>query len=62
MNNVEFASYAHDNTPSFVDKDILVVISILSDLGKLFQWFNQRQTKENLGMCQFICFSNMSIM
>lgn len=62
MNNAELGSCAHDNTPFFVGEDIPVVISTLSDLGKLCQWFNLRQTKENLGMCKFICFCNVNIM
>ena len=41
MNNVEFASYADDNTPIFVGKDLDDVISKLQNASKtLFQWFN----------------------
>ena len=41
MNKVDFASYADDNTPFFVGKDLDYVISKLQNASKtLFQWFN----------------------
>ena len=61
-NNVEFTSYAYGNTPVLVGKDIDVVKSILQyALENILHWFNQSQTKTNLGKCQFICSSKMII-
>ena len=61
--NVEFTSYAYGNTPVLVGKDIDVVKSTLqSALENILHWFNQSQTKANLGKCQFICSSKVIIM
>ena len=61
MNNVDFASYADDNTPFFVDKDLDDVISKLQNVSKtLFQWFNENQMKANPDKCHFICSSSKS--
>ena len=40
MNDVDFASYADDNTPFFVNNDLDEVIFKLHSASKtLFQWF-----------------------
>ena len=48
MNNVDFVSYADDNTPFFVGNDLDDVIFKLQNASKtLFQWFNDNQMKAN---------------
>ena len=60
MNNVDFASYADDNTPYFIGKDLDDVISKLQNASKtLFQWFNDNQMKDNPDKCHFICSSSI---
>ena len=55
MNDVDFASYADDNTPFFVGNDFFK----LQGASKiLFQWFVDNQMKVNLDKCRFICSSN----
>ena len=62
MNNVDFASYADDNTPFFVGKDLDDVISKLQNASKtLFQWFNDNQMKANPDKCHFICSSSIKV-
>ena len=62
MNNVDFASYADDNTPFFVGKDLDDVISKLRNASKtLFQWFNDNQMKANPDKCHFICSSSIKV-
>ena len=62
MNNVDFASYADDNTHFFVGKDLDDVISKLQNASKtLFQWFNDNQMKANLDKCRFICSSSIKV-
>ena len=59
MNEVDFASYADDNTPFFIGEDVDDVISKLQNASKtLFQWFNDNQMKANPDKCHFICSSN----
>ena len=49
MNNVDFASYADDNTPFFVGKDLDDIISKLQNASKtLFQWFNDNQMSSSI--------------
>ena len=56
MNDVEFASYADDNTPFFVGDDLNDVILKLQNASKtLFKWFNDNQMKANPDKCHFIC-------
>ena len=60
MNDVEFASYADDNTPFFVGDDLNDVILKLQNASKtLFKWFNDNQMKANPDKCHFICSSNV---
>ena len=59
MNNIEFASYADDNTLFFICKDVDDVISKLQNISKtFFQWFNFNQMKVSPDKCHFICSSN----
>ena len=60
MNDVEFASYADDNTPFFVGDDLNDVILKLKNAPKtLFKWFNDNQMKADPGKCHFICSSSV---
>ena len=60
MNDVEFASYADDNTPFFVGDDLNDVILKLQNASKtLFKWFNDNQMKANPDKCHFICSSSV---
>ena len=59
MNEIDFASYADNNTSFIVDKDIGDVIFKLQNASKaLFQWFYDNQMKANPDKCHFICSSN----
>ena len=65
MNDVDFASYADDNTPFFVGNDLDEVIFKLQNASiTLFQWFKDNQMKVNPDKCHFLCSSksNKSIM
>ena len=58
MNDVEFASYADDNTPFFVGGNLYDVVFKLQNASKiLFKWFNDNQIKTNPDKCHFICSS-----
>ena len=60
MNEVDFASYADDNTPFFVGNDLDEVIFKLQSASKtLSQWFADNQIKANPDKCHFICSSNI---
>ena len=60
MNDVEFTSYADDNTPFFVGDDLNDVILKLQNASKtLFQWFDDNQMKANPDKCHFICSSSV---
>ena len=60
MNEVDFASYADDNTPFFVGNDLDEVIFKLQSASKtLSQWFADNQIKANPDKCHFICSSNL---
>ena len=60
MNDVDFASYADDNTPFFVANDLDEVIYKLQNASKsLFQWFADNQMKANPDKCHFICSANV---
>ena len=59
MNDIEFASYADDNTPYIVGNDVQDVILKLQNAScTLFQWFKVNQLKANADKCHFICSSN----
>ena len=54
MYDVDFASYADDNTPFFVAIDLDDVIYKLQNASKsLFQWFADNQMKANPDKCHF---------
>ena len=60
MNDIEFASYADDNTPFFVGDDLNDVILKLQNASKIFfKWFNDNQRKANPDKCHFICSSSV---
>ena len=60
MNDVDFASYADDNTSFFVANDLDEVIYKLQNASKsLFQWFADNQMKANPDKCHFICSANV---
>ena len=60
MNDVDFGSYADDNTPFFVANDLDEVIFKLQGAPKtVFQWFADNQMKANPDKCHFICSSNL---
>ena len=59
MNDVDFASYADDNTPFFVGNDIDEVILKMQNASEtLFMWFKDNQMKANPDKCHFMCSSN----
>ena len=59
MNEVDFASYADDNTPFFVGNDLdEVIFKLQSASNTFFQWFAHKQMKANPDKCHFICSSN----
>ena len=62
MNNVDFASYADDNTPFIVGPEISDVISTFQyALETLLKLINHNQSEANVGKCHFICISNVKI-
>ena len=59
-NDVEFASYADDNTPLFVGDDLDNITLKFQNASKtLFKWFNGNQMKANPDKCHFICSSSV---
>ena len=60
MNDVEFASYADDNTSFFVGDDLNVMLKLQNASKTLFKWFNDNQMKANPDKCHFICSSNVT--
>ena len=59
MNDVDFASYADDNTPFFVGNDIDQFILKMQNASEtLFVWFKDNQMKANPDKCHFMCNSN----
>ena len=62
MNNIELASYADENTPYAVGKNIEVLIVKLQNASKtLFQWFSDNQMKSNPVKCKFICRTSKKV-
>ena len=60
MNDVEFASYADDNTSFLVGDDLSDVILKLQNASKtLFKWFSDNQMKANPDKGNFICSSSV---
>ena len=55
LSDVEFASYADDNTPYVVKNNIRSIIKSLKNTGvELFEWFSDNQMKANPDKCHFI--------
>ena len=55
LSDVEFASYAGDNTPYVVKNNIGSVIKSLENTSvELFEWFSDNQRKANPDKCHFI--------
>ena len=62
MDDIDFASYADDNTPCTVRNDMEDVIFKLQNLSKiLFQYFMDNQMKANPDKCDFICSTNDTV-
>ena len=62
IDDIDFASYADDNTPCTIGNDMANVISKLRNSLKLFfQWFMDNQMKANPQKCQFICSTNDTV-
>ena len=60
MNDVDFASYADDNTPFLVGSDLHEVIFKHQNSSKtVFQWFADNQMKANPDKCNFVCSFNL---
>ena len=60
MNDVDFATYADDNTPFFVDNNLDEVIFKLQGASKtIFPWFTANQMKANTDKGHFICSCNL---
>ena len=54
MNDVAFAGYADDNTPSFVGEGLSDIILKFKNASKiLFKWLNGNQMKANPNKCHF---------
>ena len=62
VNEIDFASYADDNTP-FVSGDRLddVLVSLENASLKLFDWFSNNQMKTNRDKCHLLTNSTDSI-
>ena len=57
--NIDIASYAHDNTPYTTENSIEEVIQTLENAAKtLSQWFSDSQMKANPDKCHLLCNSN----
>ena len=55
LSDIEFASYADDNTPYIVKNNIRSVIASLENTTiELFEWFSDNQMKDNPDKCHFI--------
>ena len=59
VKNVDFASYADDNTPYTTGENIEEVISKLEkDASSLFKWFSDNQMKANPDKCHLLLNNN----
>ena len=60
--DIDFASYADDNTLYTIVNDVGDVIFKLKNSSKiLFQWFMDNQMKANLDKCHFIYSTNDTV-
>ena len=58
MNDIDFASYADDNTPYVSSDSIVDLIRILENESiKLFKWFSDNMMKANKDKCRLIVSS-----
>ena len=58
INNIDFASYADDNTPCTTDESAKNVIDKLEIEAKnLFKWFSNNQMKANPDKCHLLISS-----
>ena len=61
-NNVNFTSYADDNTPYVIGDGVIQVIKFLKDSSdELFCWFVNNQRKSNHEMCHSITSSGVEL-
>ena len=59
MDNIDIASYVHDETTYTTGNSIEEVIQKLENTSKThFQWFSDNQMKVNTDKCHFLCSSN----
>ena len=59
LKDIDFASYADDNTPYTEHESIGQVISRLEETAKsLFKWFSDNQMKANPGKCHLLLNSS----
>ena len=62
MDDIDFASYADDNTPYTIRNDMEDVIFKLQNSSTiLFQWFMDNQMKANPDKCYFFFNSNDTV-
>ena len=62
MDDIDFGSYADDNTQCTIGKDMEDVIFKLQNSSKLLlQWFIDNQMKANPDKCPFICSTNDTV-
>ena len=55
MDDIDLASYANDNTPYTIGKDMEDVIFKFQNSSKIpFQWLMDNQMKANAEKCHFI--------
>ena len=59
MNDVEFDSYADENTVFFVGDDVNVILKLQNTSKILSKWFSNNQMKANSDKCHFICSSSV---
>ena len=59
MNKVDFASYAHDNTPYVIGNGVKKAINSLEETSyELFYWFANNQMKANPDKCHLLTSSS----
>ena len=62
MDDIDFGSYADDNTQYTIGKDMEDVIFKLQNSSKLLlQWFIDNQMKAHPEKCPFICSTNDTV-
>ena len=62
LSNIEFASYADDNTPYAIGEDVKQAIASLENASaELFQWFSNNGMKANPDKCHLITSSRNKV-